>query len=128
VIRVLDDGRVALTWQDSGGKVRLLDHVPQGDHAEYSGVGDITRVSDTVAKLHGFKADPGTFTLRHVKLLCQLLSSMGYDTLYIERLVGHAMPMAVPIEGGDFDGWWRLDLEHARSKLRLDRTANACNR
>lgn len=121
MIKVLDDGRVALTWQDTGGKVRLLDHVPNGDHAQYSGVGDITRVSDKIAKLHGFKADQGSFKLRHVKLLFRLLVDMGYDTLYIERLHGHAMPMAVPVEGGDFDGWWRLDLAEARVKLRLDR-------
>lgn len=121
MIQVLNDGKVALTWQDSGGKIRLLDHVPTSDHPAYFGVGDITRVSDRIAKLHGFKADPGAFRIRHVKLLFRLLTDMGYDILYIERIEGHVMPMAVPIVGGDFDGWWRMDLAHAKIKLRLDR-------
>lgn len=118
-MKLYEDGRVGITWQNSGGKVRILDHVPDTDTPAFVGVGDIQRISDRIAKLHGFHVIDGKFTVRHARLLCQLLLDEGYDTLLIQRSSGHVMPMAKPIEQGDFAGWWRLDLAHAAEKLRL---------
>jgi hypothetical protein len=118
-MKLFEDGKVSLTWQNSGGKVRILDHVPSGETPPFVGVGDILRVSERIAKLHGFHVEEGKFTVRHARLLCILLLEEGYDTLYVQRADGHVMPMAEAVEEGDFRGWWRLDLDHAARKLKL---------
>lgn len=119
-MKLFEDGHVSVTWQNAGGKIRVLDHVPTGETPPFVGVGDILRVSDRIAKLHGFHVEEGKFTVRHARLLCILLLEEGYDTLYVQRADGHVMPMASPVEEGDFAGWWRLDLTHAAQKLKLN--------
>lgn len=118
-MKLYEDGHVGVTWQNAGGKIRILDHVPTGDTPAFVGVGDILRVSDRIAKLHGFHVVDGKFSVRHARLLCRLLLDEGYDTLFVQRAEGHVMPMATEVDSGDFAGWWRLDLANAAKKLKL---------
>lgn len=103
----LDDGRVAITYEDRGGTIRALDHIPDDDHPDYVAVCEVTRLSADIVKLH---AASGTLTRRHMRLVVRLMLEQGYRLAYIDRAPGRVMPMAGRIETGDWAGWWRLDL------------------
>lgn len=110
----LDDGHVAISYEDRGGTIRAMDHVPSDDdHPPYVAVCEVTRLHDSLAKLH---AASGTLSRRHLRLILRLLLEHGYRVAYIDRAPGHVMPGAERICAGDWAGWWRLDLVRARLK------------
>ncbi len=110
----LDDGRVAITYEDRGGTLRALQSIP--DDADkrppYVAVGELTRLSDSVAKLHAFAGE--RLDRRHMRLIVRLLLEQGYRVVYVDRAGGHIMPFAEQIEDGDWEGWWRIDLARVR--------------
>lgn len=110
-MRTLDDGHVAISYEDRGGTIRALDHVPEIDHPPFVAVCEVTRLSDDIAKLH---AAAGALSRRHMRLVVRLLLEQGYRLAYIDRAQGRVMPMANRIADGDWAGWWRLDLVSAR--------------
>lgn len=111
----LDDGQVAITYEDRGGTIRALNHVPEADHPPYVAVIEVTRLRDDIAKLH---AASGQLGRRHLRLIVRLLLEQGYRIAYVDRAPGRAMPMAERITDGDWSGWWRLDLVRARLAAR----------
>ena len=104
---ILSDGRVAISFEDRGGAVRLFDCVPSGLMPKYVAVGDVTRLSPTICKLSAFA---GRMLPAHSTLLAQLLAEQGYSIVYVERAAGKGFPGGVLIEEGDWAGWWRVDL------------------
>ncbi|MCB1890358.1 MAG: hypothetical protein KDH20_22320 [Rhodocyclaceae bacterium] len=108
---LIDDGRVAISYEDRGGTIRAIDHVPGDDHPDYVAVCEVTRLSADIVKLH---AASGAMSRRHMRLVVRLLLEQGYRLAYIDRAPGRVMPMAERIRGGDWDGWWRLDLAAVR--------------
>lgn len=114
----LDDGQVAITYEDRGGTIRALNHVPEADHPPYVAVIEVTRLRDDIAKLH---AAAGILSRRHMRLIVRLLLEHGYRVAYVDRAPGHAMPLGERIESGDWAGWWRLDLVSARLACALPR-------
>ncbi|MGE4340972.1 MAG: hypothetical protein AB7E55_34250 [Pigmentiphaga sp.] len=112
-MRTLDDGHVAITYEDRGGTVRALAQIPESDdHPAFVAVGEVTRLSETVVKLHAFAGQ--RLGRRHMRLIVRLLLEQGYRVAYIDRAAGHAVPLAEQISEGDWEGWWRLDLVRAR--------------
>lgn len=113
-MRTLDDGHVAVTYEDRGGTIRALQSKPDDDdeHPPYVAVGELTRLSDNIAKLHAFAGDH--LERRHMRLIVRLLIEQGYSVVYVDRADGHIMPLAEQIEDGDWAGWWRLDLARVR--------------
>jgi len=116
-VDVLQDGVAAVTWEPVVGLVRLVDHVPSDSHPSYIGVGTVTRLSSRVAKLSGFA---GEIKRRHMWLICQLLIRQGYEFAYIDRAAGHVMPWGEVIDGGDWSGFWRVDLAEMRGRRKGD--------
>lgn len=108
---LIDDGRVAVTYEDRGGTFRALDHVPDTLRAPFVAACEVTRLSADVAKLH---AAAGVLSRPHLRLIVRHLLELGYRVAYMDRLEGHTVPLAKQIVGGDFDGWWRLDLAAVR--------------
>jgi len=112
-MRSLDDGTVAITYEDRGGTIRALGTIPDcDDHPPFVAAGEVTRLSGTVAKLHAFAGQ--RLGRRHLRLIVRLLLEQGYRVVYIDRAAGHGVPMAEQIKEGDWAGWWRLDLLRAR--------------
>ncbi len=109
----LTGGGVAITFEDRGGTLRLLDHLPAaGDaHPPFVAAAEITRLNDTIAKISALRG--AGVTRRHLRLIARLLTQQGYATLYADRLTGHILPQAEPITAGDWMGWWRVDLGRA---------------
>lgn len=107
-LKSINDGHVAITYEDRGGTLRAIDHVPRDDRPPYIAIGDVTRMSADVCKLAGFN---GRLTRRHMRLIVRLLGEQGYRVAYMDRLDGHRIPGAEQIEAGDWAGWWRLDLQ-----------------
>lgn len=105
--RVLDDGRVAITYEPRGGTIRALPGLPGRGHPAYDAVGEVTHLTDRIAKLHAWR---GRLGRRHMRLIVRLLVEQGYRVAYIDRAEGRAVPMAERITAGDWAGWWRLDL------------------
>ena len=105
--RVLDDGRVAITFEPRGGTIRALPGLPSGEHPAYIAVGEVTHLADGIVKLHAFA---GQLSRRHMRLIVQLLVEQEYRVAYVDRAAGRVMPMAEQIEQGDWKGWWRIDL------------------
>lgn len=106
--RMLDDGRVAITFEPRGGTIRVLPTLPVGDHPAYIAVGEVTHLADGIVKLHAFAGQLGR---RHMRLIVRLLVEQGYRVAYVDRAAGRAMPVAEQIEQGDWKGWWRIDLQ-----------------
>lgn len=114
---LLDDGHVAISYEDRGGTIRALDHVPLSDnHPPYLAVCEITRISDDIAKLH---AAVGALSRRHLRLIVRLLLEHGYRIAYVDRAAGHRIPAAEIVDSGDFEGWWWLDLVALRLGRRM---------
>ncbi len=110
----LDDGHVAISYEDRGGTIRAIDHIPDDDqHPPYVAVVEVTRLRDGIAKLH---AAAGILSRRHLRLVVRLLLEQGYRIAYVDRAPGRVMPAAERLDGGDWDGWWRVDLVRARLK------------
>lgn len=109
----LDDGVAAITYEDRGGTLRALACIPaeDDDMPKYIAVGEVTRLSADIAKLHAFA---GEMSRRHMRLIARLLLDQGYRIAYIDRANGHIMPLATRITDGDWAGWWRLDLVELR--------------
>lgn len=109
IMQVLDDGRVAISYEPRGGTIRVLPGVPSDDdsHPDYISVGQADHLHSSLVKLHGFRGD---ITRRHMRLIVRLLLEQGYRVAYIDRAAGRVMPMATRIDSGDWAGWWRLDL------------------
>lgn len=105
--QVLDDGRVAISYESRGGTIRALPSLPGDAGRGYVAVGEVTHLTDGLAKLHGFA---GRLSRRHMRLIVRLLVGQGYRVAYIDRDEGRAMPLAERITAGDWAGWWRLDL------------------
>lgn len=114
---VVGFGPYSISYEPSGGTVRILLDNRGGEQPPYTAVGDVTRITLTICKLSGFA---GTMRRPHMLLIAQLLLGLGYKLAYIERAAGRTMPGATRIRCGDFKGWWRLDL----SKVDLSRIAS----
>jgi hypothetical protein len=106
----LDDGRVAITYEEHGGTIRLLPRVPTDDDPTpaWFGAGEVARINDNVASLSAFRAEHLTYP--YMRLIARLLLARGYRVAYIERAGTHDMPGAEPMDHQDWAGWWRLDL------------------
>lgn len=52
-------------------------------------------------------------SVAHQALVVALMEWLGYEVCYVERAVGHRIALAEQIIGGDFDGWWRMDIARA---------------
>lgn len=111
---ILDDGRVAISFEDRGGTIRALPGLPSAARSTYVAVGEVTRLSDSIAKLHGFA---GRLSRSHMRLIVRLLVGQGYRVAYMDRAEGRVVPMAERIIEGDWAGWWRLDLAAASPEL-----------
>lgn len=105
-----DDGRAAIGVEADSGLIRVLAGVPSDDDPRppYLTVGSWSRISDDIIKFHGF-AGTG-MTARHIRLIFRWAIEQGFRLAYLDRLQGHSFPTAEKIEGGDFDGWFRVDL------------------
>jgi len=110
---IIDDGRVAISYEPRGGTIRALPDIPGDDdhHPDYTSVGQADHLHAELVKLHGFRGD---ITRRHMRLIVRLLLEQGYRVAYIDRAPGRVMPLATRIEQGDWAGWWRLDLVAVR--------------
>lgn len=115
---MFDDGRVAISVTGQSGTIRVLCSIPQEGDAKpsYSTHGEWIRMSADVVQLFGFSGQG--LTARHGRLICRWALEQGYRWAYIERQEGRVMPFSERIVGGDFDGWWRLDLLAARLNQR----------
>lgn len=111
----LSDGRVAVTYEAISGIFRAHDHVPEKDRAPFVVSGYVTNMAPGLCKLSGFsKPDKvGAFEPAHMWLITKMLYAQGYRVIYIEREEGRRMVGATRITGGDFGGWWRVDIEDA---------------
>lgn len=108
----LDDGNVAITFEPRGGTIRALPGLPADDHPIYAAAGEVTHLTDGIAKLHAWR---GRLSRRHMRLIVRLLVGQGYRVAYMDRAEGRVVPMAERIIEGDWAGWWRLDLLRASS-------------
>ena len=115
--RLLEDGVVAITVEDSGGLIRALSAVPTDDNPKpaYTTIGSWLRLSERIVKLYGF-AGAG-LTRRHMRLVVRWGLECGFSVAYIDRIEGHGVPFATRLTEGDFSGWWRLDLPAVRLSL-----------
>lgn len=107
---VLDDGAIAISYEDHGGTIRLLKSIPDADDAtpEWFDGGELQRLNSSVASLAAFRAEH--LTAPYLRLIVRMLLGRGYRALYIERGGEHKMPFGDPMDHPDWLGWWRIDL------------------
>lgn len=120
-----EDGRAAIGVEADSGLIRVLAAVPSEDDPRppYVTVGSWLRMSDQIVKFFGFS---GTgMTARHIRLIFRWALAQGYRVAYLDRLQGHGFPTAEKIVGGDFDGWFRVDLITTRLMARKAQEAQA---
>ena len=116
--RLFEYGSVGITYEDSGGILRILDGVPSDENPtpDFSAVLNIRRFPNGICTIVGFK---GAASMRQMKGLVSVLLEMGYRVAYIERAEGKSIPGAEKVVGGDFDGLFRLDLVSTRLKPKV---------
>lgn len=111
------DGRVSLRYEEALAKCRFYDTADDRGKPPYAAVCDVARWTSTICELRGFK---GQVSRGHVRLLTTVLLDRGYRVAYLERPDGQGLDhVADRIDGGDFDGWYRLDLARLAKKLRI---------
>ena len=104
-------GSNEISYEGRGGTIRGLVQGSTGDHPAYSWSGELTRITNRVCKLSGFSGHG--MSVAHQFLVVALMERLGYEVCYVERAVGHRIALAEQIIGGDFDGWWRMDIARA---------------
>ena len=104
-------GSNEISYEGRGGTIRGLVQGSTGDHPTYSWSGELTRLTNRVCKLSGFSGHG--MSVAHQALVVALMEWLGYEVCYVERAVGHRIALAEQIIGGDFDGWWRMDIARA---------------
>lgn len=108
-MRVMADGKKAVTFEPFGGIVRGLERAPKpGDETPdfvFSGV--IEHWTPQVAKLSAFN---GEMHQRHMRLIMLLLMEQGYRWVYAVRQPGRTLPFGEEIVEGEFRGMVRIDL------------------
>jgi hypothetical protein len=124
MMQTITNGSDAISYEPSGGTIRLLAFVPAPGHDKppYLGAGQVRPLWGGVVMLSAFSASE--MSRGHMRLIVQLLREAGYTTLYAERIDNRTMPMATRIESGDFAGLWRLDLTAVPLRRRTDNLAN----
>lgn len=117
-MKTLDDGHLALTFEPFGGVIRGLSSVPAegDDYPDFMFTGVVQHWTRDVVKLAGFL---GEMRPRYLKLIVRLLVEQGYRWLYVSRQQGRIFPFGQVIEGGDFDGMIKVDLDEAARRWKV---------
>lgn len=113
-------GKAVLRYEEELAKCRFFDlsDIEGANRPPYSAVCDISRWTADICEIRGFK---GAVTRNHVRCLIRALVDRGYRVAYIERPDGQGLDaVAQLITGGDFDGWYRMDLPSLITRLRCN--------
>lgn len=114
------DGAAAMSYEEVLAKCRFFDTPPSPENPKppYAAVCDVVRWTAGICELRGFKGAVGR---RHIRLLVKALSERGFRVAYLDRPDGQGLDhVATRVDGGDFDGWYRLDLAYLAEKLRMN--------
>lgn len=88
-----------------------------GEKPPYHAVCSIARWASHICEIRGFK---GKVSKNHVRCLVQALLERGFSLAYLERPDGQGLDLiAERIVGGDFDGWYRMDIAALARRLRM---------
>lgn len=100
-----EDG-AKLSVENGIGIIRFLKNAESND-MDFEAICVFTPLSDKVVKISGML---GKMTRARLRLLFKVLLYKGWSVVYAHRLQGRRLPMGKVMEGGDFAGWWRIDL------------------
>ncbi|MBS4017462.1 MAG: hypothetical protein KGZ68_04410 [Dechloromonas sp.] len=90
---------------------------PDNPRPPYDAVCSVERWTSRVCELRGFH---GAADKRSIRMLTRALLDRGYVAAYFERPNGQGLDhVATQLAGGDFDGWYRLDLLSLANRLRI---------
>jgi hypothetical protein len=107
MMRMFNDGSVAVTIEYEHATLRVHDHVPSSGRPPYVCVGQLARLPNGLVFLSGFC---GEIRAPHYRLILSALVSEGFKTVIMERAAGRSAPLAERVVEGDFAGLWRIDL------------------
>lgn len=111
-MRIIDDGKVAVSFETVVSVLRIHDAVPESDHPPFTGSGMLVSAGPGVVKIAGLAAEH--VTRAHLRLLARGLLEEGFHTIVVDRAEGHRLPMARRIDCGPLAGWWSIDLLKVR--------------
>ena len=112
-------GGALLRYEEELAKCRFfsVNRDAAKERPPYDAVCDVARWTEGICEIRGFK---GVVTRGHIQCLIQALLERGYRAAYIERPDGQGLDVVGQrIKGGDFDGWYRLDLKGVAKRLRM---------
>lgn len=111
-MNIYSDGNISLTWEEQVSKVRFYDLVLDlGSKPDFIGVTDIIKWTDSVCEIRGLN---GSIDRRHLRLLAEVLLEKKFKFVFVSRADDKRMGiLAQKIDGGEFSGMYKIDLERA---------------